>query len=173
MPLFLDACALAKRYLQEGRSTQTMKEITGRPSRWGGLFVSSFIEIEVVSAICKSARNYPPHGRRAALAAIPSVVAGFRRELRLSRAFTIIGADDAVFGSAMDLMIRLNAREFGAGDAIHLATAVAASDPASPLVFVTADAELGRAAKDAGLEVFDPNYENVNALHTKLGRDDD
>lgn len=42
MPLFLDACALAKRYLQEGRSSQRMKEITGRARKWGGLFVSSF-----------------------------------------------------------------------------------------------------------------------------------
>jgi predicted nucleic acid-binding protein len=150
-----------------------MKEITGRPSRWGGLFVSSFIEVEVVSAICKSARNYPPQYRHAALAAIPNVVSGFRRELRLSRAFTIVKLDDAVSQSAMDLLMRMNTREFGAGDAIHLASTMATSGTASPLVFVTADAELGRAAKDAGLEVFDPNYEDVNALRTKLGRDDD
>jgi hypothetical protein len=171
MPLFLDARALAKRYLQEGRSTQTMKEITGRPARWGGLFVSSFIEIEVVSAICKSARNYPLHGRRAAVAAIPRVVAGFRQELRMSRAFSVVGMDDAILGSAMDLLIRLNTREFGAGDAIHLASAVAVSEPAAPLVFVTADSALPGAARDSGLEVFDPNYEGVDALWRKLGKE--
>jgi len=58
MPLFLDACALAKRYLREGRSTSRMQAITGRPKRWGGLVVSSFVEIEVVSAIAKAAREY-------------------------------------------------------------------------------------------------------------------
>jgi len=52
------ASALAKRYLREGRSTMRMKEITGRPKRWGGLFVSSFVEIEVVSAIAKEAREF-------------------------------------------------------------------------------------------------------------------
>jgi hypothetical protein len=50
MPLFLDACAFAKRYLNEGTSTQRMRQITGRFDRWGGFVVSSFIEPEVISA---------------------------------------------------------------------------------------------------------------------------
>jgi len=94
MPLYVDACALAKRYLQEGRSTQRMKEITGRSSRWGGLMVSSFVEIEVASAIAKAARQYGnPFGRREALRAVPRTVDEFQRAYR-SGAFTIVAADD-------------------------------------------------------------------------------
>ena len=58
MPLFLDACALAKRYLREGESSRRMQKITGRFDRWGGFVVSSIIEPEVISAFAKYARAH-------------------------------------------------------------------------------------------------------------------
>jgi hypothetical protein len=39
MPLFLDACAFAKRYLDEGESSERMREITGRFNDWGGFVI--------------------------------------------------------------------------------------------------------------------------------------
>ena len=58
MPLFLDACALAKRYLSE-HGSKRMKEITGRFDDWGGFFVSGFVELEVLGALARYAREHP------------------------------------------------------------------------------------------------------------------
>jgi hypothetical protein len=55
--------------------------------------------------------------------------------------------------------------EIGAGDAIHLATAVGiASEAEVPLGFVTSDQGLYTAARAHGLRVLDPNYEGVERL---------
>ncbi len=56
--------------------------------------------------------------------------------------------------------------EIGAGDAIHLATALAFAEvnPDDPLVFATADRGLYHAAKQRGLRVYDPNYESSDRL---------
>lgn len=169
MPLFIDASALAKRYLHEGRSSQRMKEITGRSKRWGGLIVSSFIEIEVASAIAKAARESGnPLGRGASLRAVPRTVDEFQRAYR-SGAFTIVPADDAVVKAGIAELRSHPHHEIGAGDAIHLATAMAiASEAGVPLVFVTSDQGLYTAARAHGLLVLNPNYEGVEQLDALL-----
>jgi predicted nucleic acid-binding protein len=165
MPLFLDACALAKRYIPEGRSTRRMQEITGRFDRWGGFVVSSLIEPEVISAFAKHARAqashtehyYRKHSR---------VVDAFRRDL--SRAFvTIIPVTDEEIEAAADLLRAHPEFAIGAADAIHLATALALSaqgQSQAPLVFVTADKGLAAAAREKGLPVFNPLYEGPEEL---------
>jgi len=124
MPLFLDACALAKRYIREGRSTSRMRTITGRPKRWGGLFVSSFIEIEVVSAIAKAAREYGnPMERPSLLREVPQTVDIFLKEYR-SGAFDIVDQTDDIVRSGIRELRGKPQHGIGAADAIHLATAL-------------------------------------------------
>jgi predicted nucleic acid-binding protein len=172
MPLFLDACALAKRYIPEGESTRRMQKITGRFDRWGGFIVSSLIEPEVISAFGKYARARAPneshfyrnHAR---------VVDAFRRDL--SRAFvTIIPVTDEEVEAAADLLRAHPEYAIGAADAIHLATALALlaqGQAGTPLVFVTADKGLAAAARQHGLTVFNPLYQGAEELETIAGTD--
>lgn len=169
MPLFLDACALAKRYLHEGQSTRKMREITGRFDRWGGFIVSSLIEPEVISALGKYARERAPHHEHY-YQLHPRVVDAFRRDLSLP-AFTIIPVTDEEIEGAADLLKAHPEYAIGAADAIHLATALAlrAQGPVTPLVFVTADRGLAEAAREKGLTVFNPLDQNPDDLEEIAG----
>lgn len=170
MPLFLDACALAKRYIPEGESTRRMQEITGRFDRWGGFIVSSLIEPEVISAFAKYARAQAPHEehyyRRHS-----RVVDTFRRDL--SRAYvTILPVTDEEVEAAANLLRAHPEYAIGAADAIHLATALALlaqGEADTPLVFVTADKGLAAAAREKGLMVFNPLYQRAEELETLAG----
>ena len=170
MPLFLDACALAKRYLPEHGSSRRMKEITGRFDRWGGFVVSSFIELEVISALAKYAREHPNYSPEF-LRRHPEVVDHFRKELSLP-SFTIIAVNDYVVEDASDLLRRHPEYAIHAGDAVHLASALALRTTLSAdeaLVFVTADRGLEAAAKAEGLPTLNPMREGVETLQTIPG----
>jgi predicted nucleic acid-binding protein len=171
MPLFLDACALAKRYLHEGESTRRMKRITGRFDRWGGFVVSSLIEPEVISAFGKYARGKTPHETHY-YKLHPQVVDSFRRDLS-NPAFKIVPVTDDEVEAAADLLKAHPEYSIGAADAIHLATAlalVAQNEVESPLVFVTADKGLAEAARENGLTVFNPLYQHPEDLEAITGR---
>ncbi|MFL5542168.1 MAG: hypothetical protein ACJ8J0_24490, partial [Longimicrobiaceae bacterium] len=56
MPLYLDTSVLAKRYLAEGISSQTVKRILSRSTDWGGSIVSAIVNPEVVSAFATKIR---------------------------------------------------------------------------------------------------------------------
>lgn len=165
MPLFLDACALAKRYLHEGVSTLRMREITNRSDPWGGFIVSSLIEPEVISALGKYARGKAPHEMHY-YKLHPRVVDALRRDL--SRAtVTILPVTDEEVAAAADLLKAHPEYSIGAADAIHLVTAravVAEGKKNKPLVFVTADRGLAEAALDSGLTVFNPLYQRAEDL---------
>lgn len=157
MPLFLDACALAKRYIPEGESTRRMQKITGRFDRWGGFVVSSLIEPEVISAFAKYARAQAPNQAHF-FRRHPQVVAAFRRDLSRP-GFTILPVTDEEVEAAADLLRTHPEYSIGAADAIHLATALALladRRPKTPVVFVTADRGLAAAAREKGLTVFNP-----------------
>jgi predicted nucleic acid-binding protein len=170
MPLFLDACAFAKRYLHEGESTRRMREIMGRFDRWGGFVVSSFIEPEVISALGKFARTRAPHQEHY-FRLHPRVVDMFRRDL--CRPFvTIIPVTDEEVEAAADLLKAHPEYAIGAADAIHLATALALlkqGQDGTPLVFVTADKGLAEAAREKGLTVFNPLYQRAEELEEIVG----
>jgi predicted nucleic acid-binding protein len=170
MPLFLDACALAKRYLSEGRSSSRMRTITSRPKRWDGLFVSSFIEIEVVSAIAKAAREYGnPMERPRALRKVPETVDNFLKDYH-SGVFDVIDQTDDIVRAGIGELRDKPHNEIGAADAIHLASALTLSPrPARKLVFVTADRGLYDAARAHGLAVYNPNTQHEEALETLAG----
>jgi predicted nucleic acid-binding protein len=170
MPIFLDACALAKRYIQEGESSRRMRQITGRFDRWGGLVVSSLIEPEVISAFGKYARAQAPHQTHF-FSRHPRVVDTLRRDLS-DVAFTIVPVTDDEVEAAADLLRAHPEYSIGAADAIHLATALAvlAERPREkPLVFVTADNGLAAAAREEGLTVFNPLYQRAEELERLAG----
>jgi uncharacterized protein YwqG/predicted nucleic acid-binding protein len=102
MPIFLDACALAKRYLHEGESTLRMRRITSRFEGWGGFVVSSLIEPEVISALGKYARAKASHAAHY-YRLHPRVVDTFRRDLS-HPAFTIVPVTDDEVEAAADLL---------------------------------------------------------------------
>lgn len=167
MPLYLDACALAKRYMHEGVSTKRMLEITGRHDHWGGFVVSSLIEPEVISAFAKYARSMPAEHQAHYFALHPRTVDTFRREL--SRvAFTIISVTDAEIERAADFLRAAPQYSIGAADAIHLMTALQVREDEPALVFVTADKGLQSAAAAAGLPVYNPQTADVDRLHDLL-----
>jgi predicted nucleic acid-binding protein len=165
MPLFLDACALAKRYLREHESSRRVKEMMGRFDQWGGLVVSSFIELEVVSALARFAREHPNYSvellRRHA-----HVVDQFRKELSRA-AFRIVWLTDDLLEEASDLLKQHPEYAIHAGDAVHLATARSVRenlDPAQKLVFVTADRGLEDAAKAEGFLTLNPMHQGMEVL---------
>jgi predicted nucleic acid-binding protein len=167
MPLFLDASALAKRYLPEGASSQTMKEILSRSFEWGGSVVSAIIRPEVVSAFATKIRgNSLPLQRREALAWMPAVVASFHREYE-NRSFRILPVTEVILDDAARLIAAKPMLNIGAADAIHLATAIEVRhdlDRDRPLVFVTADRGLAEAAEKEDFPVFDPLYHRTYRL---------
>jgi predicted nucleic acid-binding protein len=147
-----------------------MRTITGRPKRWGGLFVSSFIEIEVVSAIAKAAREYGnPMERPNLLRAVPQTVDVFLKEYR-SGAFDIVGqSDDLVRAGIRELRGKPH-HSIGAADAIHLATALkVTAELAETIVFVTADRGLYDAARENGMAVYNPNTQGESVLEALAG----
>jgi predicted nucleic acid-binding protein len=165
MALFLDACALVKRYINEGESSRRMRRIMSRLDRWGGFVVSSLIEPEVISAFGKYARAQAPH-EKYYFSRHPQVVDVFRRELSRT-AFRMIALTDDAVESAADLLRAHPEYNIGAADAIHLATALAVlrqRPPEAPLVFVTADNGLAEAARDNGLVVFNPLHQRAEDL---------
>lgn len=170
MPLFLDACALAKRYMHEGVSSRRMQRITGRFDRWGGFVVSSLIEPEVISAFGKYARAQAPHESHF-YRKHPDVVDAFRRDLS-SPVFTILPVTDDEVEAAADLLRAHPEYAIGAADAIHLATALALlaeGSLATPIIFVTADRGLAAAAREKGLTVFNPLYQGPEDLERIVG----
>lgn len=172
MPLFLDACALAKRYIPEGESSRRMQEITGRFDRWGGFVVSSLIEPEIISAFAKYARAQAPNEEHY-YRRHPRVVNMFRRDLSLP-VFTIIPVTDEEVEAAANLLRAHPEYAIGAADAIHLATALALlaqGQSDTPLVFVTADRGLADAAREKGLTVFNPLFQRAEELEEIVGAD--
>jgi predicted nucleic acid-binding protein len=147
-----------------------MREITGRFDRWGGFVVSSFVEPEVISAFAKYARNAShPILREHYLRKHSGVVATFRRDLSRA-AFTIVPLSDDVVEHAAQLLDRHPEYDIGAGDAVHLATAIDIRRTlAAPLVFVTADRGLEVAAKAEGFATMNPLRDAVDTLEGIAG----
>jgi predicted nucleic acid-binding protein len=165
MLLFLDACALAKRYLPEQLSSKRMREMTSCFDRGSGLVVSSLVELEVISALAKYAREHPNHSAHL-LAQHARTVDFFRKELSRP-AFTIMEVDEDRLAAAANLLRQHPKHAIHAGDAIHLITAMEARarlETGNVLVFVTADHGLEEAAKALGFPTVNPMREGVEAL---------
>lgn len=148
-----------------------MREMTSRFDRWGGFIVSSFIELEVISAFARYAREHPNAAHM--LAQHAAAVEYFRKELS-RRAFTIMPLSDDHVTEAADFMKLHPGYAIHAGDAVHLITAMEARADLAPgevLVFVTADSGLEEAAKAEGFVTMNPMREGVEALVALAGRE--
>lgn len=171
MRLFLDACALVKRYLLEQESSRRIQEITGRFTHRGGFVVSSFIEVEVISALAKYAREHPNYSSEF-LRRHPAVVEQFRKELSRPE-FMIIWLEHDVVEEASELLKRHPEYAIHAGDAVHLATALSMRGTLAPgedLVFVTADRGLEGAARAEGLLTLNPMHQGAEVLERMTNR---
>jgi len=163
MPLFLDASALVKRYLPEGRSSQNIKDILGRSRLWGGLAVSNLVLPEVVSAMGAYVRKCVGEQKRQARSQHVRMARGFREEYERG-SFNIVRLTDDLLMQGTSLLERHPEWAIGGADALHLASALALRKhgaPPQPLVFVTSDQWLYEAAKQSGLAVLNPNFEGL------------
>jgi predicted nucleic acid-binding protein len=169
MPLYLDACAFAKRYLDEGVSTERMREITGRFNDWGGFVVSSFVEPEVISALAKHARTASSGILRARFVrAYSEVVTAFRKDLGTGPV-SVVPLSEALVAEAARLLEAHPEYTIGSGDAVHLATAKSLRPTLrTSLIFVTADSGLEKAAKAEGLTTMNPMNEGLERLERFL-----
>lgn len=169
MPLFLDACALAKRYLPEYGSKR-MLNITDRIDHWGGGVVSGFVEPEVISVLAKYARVHPKRPPDA-IQRHPATVDQLRAELART-AFTVVSVTDELMKQAADLLRNHPEYSIHAGDAVHLATALAVRALQTfkgALVFVTSDFGLEAAAQAEGLTTYNPARDGVGVLRAIPG----
>lgn len=164
MPLFLDACALAKRYTMEGHSTQTMNEVLGRSGDWGGLIASHLIVTEVTSVLTKKIREAPTAHRPILRQRLAATVLRLRRDYHdYIDGFPL---EPHILHRATALLRDNPEYEIGAADAIHLVTAAESREgtAAHPLVFVSTDRGLVEAASAEGFATFNPNWDTVEDL---------
>jgi len=144
---YVEASALVKHYLPEAGSDVLSELLTVPPA--GDRFHTSLLSmVEVTSAIRRQVRGGRLTERTAgaSLAAFRTTLTGSFNTWRLG--------DDTV-GAAVRVAEMHSLR---AGDAIHLATALAITPLVSPhrLVMVSSDNDLFQAAGVAGLGVLDP-----------------
>lgn len=138
-PVYLDASALAKLYSPEAGSRELNRALAGRRD----LLLSDLAITEVVSALARRRREGTLSARTTQLVhrtLLAHLDAGIYQRLDLVPA-THRHAERLLLGAAEPLR---------AGDALHLAAALAAG----AATVVTLDRRLIRAAAEAGLQVF-------------------
>lgn len=159
--LYLDACAVVKRYVDErDGATALMEQLLVDAAPWGGLVASEWMVLEFTSALAKKRRTgqLRPH-------AYGDLLSRFRVDVD---GMDLIPVDSATLDGATRLMERVGGtRSIHSGDAIHLHTAVQLRgdlDASGALVFVTADDGLKSVAAADGLPVFDPRFDRIPDL---------
>jgi predicted nucleic acid-binding protein len=165
--LYVDACAVVKRYVYEGdNGTAVVDALMRDPERWGGVVSSEWLILEVTSALTKKRR-----ARVISRAGYRYLLGRFRDDMAAIGLISISG--DVVRGAARLMETAPGARRFHSGDAIHLHTATDVSegmiDPGA-FVFVTTDEGLKATVDAAGLAVFDPRHQSIEDLERHFGR---
>jgi hypothetical protein len=147
---YLDSSALVKRYVVE-RGTAWIDDLCSAQAGHV-IYTVRVSAAEIVAALIRRVR-----GGSLALAAAQAEVAQFR--LDLANDYQVLEVTEALVETAMRLAEQRGLRGY---DAIQLAAAlgvqaVRAVSNLSPLVFVSADADLNAAAIAEGLAIEDPN----------------
>jgi uncharacterized protein len=143
---FFDTSALHKRYVVETGSGWSRRVL----SKSGGntIFVSELARIEVVSALSRLHRESRMTVQR------------YRRATallywHLDRSYAVVDVRPMIIADAVDLVARYPLRTL---DAIQLASALNAQQAmGQPLIFVSADKQLLKAAVAKGFQTEDPN----------------
>ncbi|HYW07264.1 MAG TPA: type II toxin-antitoxin system VapC family toxin [Longimicrobium sp.] len=165
--LYLDACAVVKRYVDEhDGATAIMEEIMMDAAPWGGLIASEWLVLEVTSTLAKKLRTAQISER-----AYRALLRRFRTD---AEAIDLIPVDSTTVDSATRLMEQAGTeRSLHSGDAVHLYTAIQVRDAVGApdtLVVVSADKGLNGVATSHGLVVFDPRLHSIADLEALFGR---
>ncbi|MCG3130774.1 MAG: hypothetical protein FLDDKLPJ_01547 [Phycisphaerae bacterium] len=145
---FLDASALAKRYLEEP-GTRWVNRIV---EEGGRVSVSAITQVEIASAGARRNRAGELSGE--VLHAMGRLLAEEFRDV-----FDVLPPSSAILTRAVDLV---ETHALRAADAIQLASALHVAEGAvrtDDFAFVSSDAELNDAARGEGLTVLDPRLE--------------
>lgn len=147
---FLDSSALVKRFSAESGSTWVLGIV--RPSLQNFLAISTIAGAEVVSALTRKLR-----GNKLSQRQYDNAIRRFEREF----AARYFGVDVTIslVENAMGLAKKHGLRGY---DSVQLAACITLAETRSllnlsPIVFVTADNDLNKAAIAEGLAVEDPN----------------
>jgi predicted nucleic acid-binding protein len=147
---YLDISALIKRYVDEAGSPwlRTLLDAQPRPS----IVVVHLVIVEVTSALMRRVREGILTNAEYAQAQN-----AFRADCL--RQYELVTAVDDVIDQAHRLLETYQLRAY---DAVHLATAVVSNrallaNNLAPLIFISADDRLNRAASAEGLAVDNPN----------------
>lgn len=147
MPLFyLDTSAIVKRYRRE--TGTDLIDLLFEQRRANEQFISSFLSVlEVTSAVHRLKSTGELRESAAA-----QTLSQLRRDL--GGDIDLWPLDEDIAEAAVHVVEAYGLR---AADAIHLATALAASAATNlPMIFVSADRDLFQAASNAGLRSIDP-----------------
>ncbi|MDQ3714185.1 MAG: type II toxin-antitoxin system VapC family toxin [Acidobacteriota bacterium] len=147
---YLESSALVKRYSTEKGSKFIIKLM--QPSAGNRLYAVKITEVEICAALTRKRKGLT----MTAVGATKSI-SRFRRNF--AARFVKSDASDSILNEAIRLTDLYTLRGY---DAVQLAAALEAntervSRGLSPLVFVSADAELNIAAQSEGLAVENPN----------------
>lgn len=147
---YFDSSALVKRYAQE-TGTAWVLSLTD-PQAGHEIFTALVSGAEIVAAIARRARMALISPQDAAAA-----IAAFKNHFK--NQYHVVLMTAPIIDRAMDLAEKHGLRGY---DAIQLAGALAVqaeliAKGASPMVFVSADADLNKAAQMEGLAVENPN----------------
>ncbi len=153
MPTYLfDSSACVKRYAVETGSKWVLGIL--RPSAGNSVFVARITGAEVVAALARKRK-----GRHLTVSKAAKAISRFERHF--SRRYQKVTITNDIVAAAMTYADKYELRGY---DAVQLACAMALHAELSkmsttPLIFVSADGDLNKAAKSEGLSVENPeNY---------------
>lgn len=159
MIFFLDASSLVKLYHQEA-GTETMRELFRQPDYAGAFFSSDHVVLEVVVTINKLRRIAPRRQRREFDYALD------RFEYDRSQYLNILEVQASTMRETEFLAADYANSGAGTLDFIHLASALAVQSvlPGEQLVFLVSDRKLKHLVRRGGLQVFDPEQQELKEL---------
>ncbi|TVQ60142.1 MAG: PIN domain-containing protein [Spirulina sp. DLM2.Bin59] len=148
---FLDSSALVKRYINETGSAWVLDLFDSTVEH--EFFVAAITAVEIVAAITRRARSGSIATADAAL-----VFNQLRSDLHAD--YQVIEITEGIISSAMALAETQGLRGY---DAVQLAAGCAINEICvasglSPIIFVSADAELNLSAVNEGLLIENPNH---------------
>ena len=139
---YFDTSALVKRYKAE-RGTPEVKIIVESALREGRLWITELTWVEITSAVVRSVR-----GGNISADAGEEMLTQFRSEILATPYVWPVGEQTLIH--AVEVVEQFGLR---AADAVQLATLLEVREAVGEsLIFVVSDAELARAAVDAGID---------------------
>ncbi len=154
---YLDTSGIVKRYRIE-QGTEVIDKLLSDPLPQDEFYTSFLSIIELTSSIVRLARSGQLPEKAAS-----QTIARFRQDIR--DGFKVWPLDNEIAEGAVTI---IEGHGLRSGDAIHMATArlIIAAVSYSPLVIVSSDRELLRAAKAIGIAVLDPQANGASeTLH--------